>query len=133
MHLEILTFCDAARDYTGRLSIIGGTDTIHVGSLPAKLDSCCIVVRLRMSKVEEGAHKVRLVIMNADGKQVVNMEGQMNVNFAPEVPTVAANLIVNIRDMQLNSEGEHSVDVAVDGVQVGSTPLFVRTPRPQGA
>lgn len=126
MQLEILTFCDAARDYFGRLSIIGACDTIHVTSFPAKLDHCSLVMRFRVGKVEEGTHQVRVVIIDQDGKAIVNLGGQMDIRFPEGSGVAGANLVININGLQIPKAGEYSIDVAVDGIQTGSAPLHVR-------
>ncbi|OUC09496.1 hypothetical protein RY27_02520, partial [Litorilinea aerophila] len=61
MQLEILTFCDAATEYGGRLNILGATDSLLVPALPFRYPHCAIVMRFRVSRIEEGDHTVRIM------------------------------------------------------------------------
>ena len=36
------------------------------------------------------------------------------------------NLIINAVNLEFKEFGEYAIEVAVDGIQVGSSPLFVR-------
>lgn len=136
MQIEIITFCDAAKDYFGRVSIIGATDTIVGGSFPMQIDHCALVMRFRVSRIEEGKHQVRVVIMDTDGKAVVNLDGQMNIRFPEGASSAGANLVININGLRIQGPGEHSINVAVDGIETGSAPLYVRQgrvrPDPEG-
>ncbi len=124
MQLEILTFCDAAAEYGGRLNIIGATDTIVLPDMPSRYPHCAIVCRFRVTRVEEGEHTVRLVIIDADGQTLVHLNGQVNVQLGKRL-TGAVNLIVNLATVEFKASGEYAIEVAVDGIQIGSSPLFV--------
>jgi hypothetical protein len=126
MELELFTFCEAASDHGGRLNILGATDTIVAAKLPVKLDRCSIALRFRLSRIEEGEHAVRLTIVDADGNSIMNMNGRMNLQFGDGPATAAANLIINLNAIEFKATGEYSIDAAVDGLLVGSRPLFVR-------
>ena len=125
MQLEILTFCDAAAEYGGRLNLIGATDTIWVNTLPAKYPRCAVVLRFRISRIEEGQHDVRLIIVDADGRTALSVDGRVDVRLGQSM-TGAVNMIVNINTLELKEPGEYAVDVAVNGMQLGSSPLFVK-------
>ena len=131
MQLEILTFCDAATDHANKLNVLGATDTIVVPSLPFKYPHCCIVMRFRVSRVEEGDHQIKLMILDSSGTAVMNMDGKMNIRMGAGT-TTAVNVIINVNNLQLQEAGEHAVDVAVDGIQVSSNPLFVRVRQQSG-
>lgn len=125
MQLEIITFCDAAAEYGGRLNILGSTDTILAPELPVRHPHCSIVVRLRAARIESGPHTVRLMIIDLDGQPILNIDGKMNVQFAGGSGG-AVNLIINAVNLEFKEFGEYAIEVAVDGIQVGSSPLFVR-------
>jgi hypothetical protein len=125
MQLEILSFCDAAADYAGKLNIIGATDTIIVPTLPARYPRCSIVMRFRVARIEEGQHAVRLMIIDMDGGAITNVDGTMNIKLTSGVSS-AVNLIINFNNLELKEAGEYAIEVAVDGMQMSSMPLFVR-------
>lgn len=129
MQLEILTFCDAAAEYGGRLNILGAADTLLVPDLPVKYPHCALVARMRAARIEEGEHTVRLMIIDADGNALVNVDGKMNIRFAGGVGG-AVNLIINAQNLEFKEAGEYAIEIAVDGIQLGSSPLFVRLREP---
>ncbi len=129
MQLEILTFCDAAAEYGGRLNVLGATDTIVAPTVPFRYANCALAVRLRAARVEHGQHTVRLMVIDADGEPILNIDGPMQVNVASPMGS-SMHLIVSAQNLEFKQAGEYAIEVAVDGIQLGSTPLFVRV---QGA
>ena len=125
MQLEIITFCDAATEYGGRLNILGATDSLAAIELPVRHPHSSIVVRLRAARIESGEHTVKLMIINLDSQPILNIDGKMNVQFASGSGG-AVNLIINAVNLEFKEFGEYAIEVAVDGIQVGSSPLFVR-------
>lgn len=125
MQLEILTFCDAATEYGGRLNILGATDTLVVPAVPFKYANCAVVARLRAARIEEGAHTMRLMIIDADGQPILNVEGKMEIRFHQGMGG-AVNLIINAHQLEFKEAGEYAVEIAVDGIQLGSSALFIR-------
>lgn len=125
MQLEILTFCDAAVEYAGRLNLLGATDTIFVPATPFRYAHCAIALRVRAARIEEGEHTVRIMIIDVDGNPRLNVEGKLPVRF-PNAGGGAFHLIINAQNLEFANEGEYAIEVAVDGIQLGSSPLFVR-------
>ncbi len=132
MQLEILTFCDAAAEYGGRLSILGATDNLTSDEIPFRYPHCALAVRLRAARVEQGHHNVRLMVIDADGEPILNIDGGMDVNVSSTIGS-SMHLIVNAQNLEFKREGEYAIEVAVDGIQLGSSPLMVRKRRPDGA
>lgn len=126
MQLEILTFCDAATEYGGKLNLLGATDTIVAPIIPYKYPNCSVVARLRAARIEEGAHTVRLMVIDADGQPLLNVDGKMEIRFHQGMGG-AVNMIINAQQLEFKSAGEHAIEIAVDGIQLGSSALFVHT------
>lgn len=130
MQLEILSFCDAATEHGGKLNILGATDTIVVPALPMKYPHCAIVLRFRVARIEEGEHTVKLMIIDMDGGAIMNVDGKMNIRLTSGMSS-AVNLIINFNNLELKEAGEYSIEVAVDGIQMSSSPLYVKlAPQP---
>lgn len=132
MQLELLTFCDAAAEYAGRLNILGATDTVVVPAVPFRYPHCALAVRVRAARIEEGEHTVRLMVIYADGAPALNVEGKVGVRFAAGqggaggFNGTAINLIINAQNLEFKEAGEYAIEMAVDGIQLGSSPFFVR-------
>ncbi len=125
MQLEILTFCDAATEYGGRLNILGATDSLLVPALPFRCPHCAIVMRFRVSRIEEGDHTVRIMVIDADGRPILNVAGHVVIKLGGGM-SGAVNMIVNANTLEFKEAGEYAIEVAVDGIQLGSSPLFVK-------
>jgi len=132
MQLEILTFCDAATEYGGRLNILGATDTLVVPIIPFKYPNCAVVARLRAARIEEGTHAIRLMIIDADGQPVLNVDGRMEIRFPQQSGGIGGrvNMIINVQQLELKSAGDYAIEFAVDGIQLGSSALFVQIREP---
>jgi len=127
MQIEIFTLCDAATGDIGKLSLLGAFDTIWVTKTPAVYPQCTIALRVRFKRIERGEHKVEVNFIDIDGKSVVNpVKGNITINFPEEQSSGHANLILNIHRLKLDRLGDYSIDLAIDGDQKASLPLFVK-------
>ena len=68
---------------------------------------------------------MRLIIIDADGQPILNVDGKINIRFASGT-SAAVNMIINAQNLEFKEAGEYAVEVAVDGIQLGSSPLFVK-------
>jgi hypothetical protein len=127
MDIQVAVLCDAATDTNGKLSLLGTFDTIFTNQLPAVHPQCSIALRMTFSKVEEGAHTLRLNFVNEDGKPVMNLPPMpLQVAIPDDSIFISRNFIVNIQQLKFEKPGLYSVDLAVDGRQEGSIPLLVK-------
>lgn len=127
MKLELLTLCDFAADYGGKLSVIGIFDTLLAKQTPAVHPQCSVAIKMRFEKIEEGQKRLRISIADDDGKLVFPaIDGPIAVSVPDGVHSTTINVVVNIERLQLASYGEYSIDLAIDGRHEGSTPLFLR-------
>lgn len=126
MEIETFVLCDAATDYRGKLNILGTFDTIYASRMPVVWPHCALALRIRFTRIEEGQHRVRISFIDDDGKAVLPpMEGTVTVKFRTGISTVATNLVLNIDRLKLEKTGEYSIDLAIDGRQEMSLPLYV--------
>lgn len=127
MDMQIAILCDAATDNSGKLNILGTFDTIYTTQLPAIHPQCSIALRMSFSKAEEGAHKVRLSFVDEDGKPVMpEIPMAVEVKVPDDTIFVSRNFIVNIHQLKFERPGLYSVDISMDGRQVGSISLLVK-------
>lgn len=127
MKIEVLTLCDFAADYGGKLTVVGLFDSIFARQVPAVHPHCCLAVKLRFDKAEVGQRQLRLTICDDDGKAVLApMEIALNVAMPPDALSNTLQVVANIAGMKVDTFGEYSIDLAIDGRHEGSTPLFVR-------
>ena len=127
MEIEIFVLCDAATDYRGKLNILGTFDTIHAREFPVVWPHCALALRIRFSQIEEGEHRVRISFMDEDGGSILPpLDGKVQVRFGPDAKTLPTNMILNMERLKLETPGEYSIHLAIDGRQEKSLPLYLR-------
>jgi len=137
MEVEIFALCDAAVDYSGKLNLLGTFDSIWVKQFPAAQPHCSVALRVRFEREEEGQHRVRISIVDEDGKSIgPSVDGSIGVKFPPNSVSACANLVLNINGLKFEKPGRYSVDLALDTRHEKSLPLTVvqvePKPQPQG-
>ena len=127
MKIEVFALCDAATDSRGKLNILGTFDQIYAAKMPVVHPACAIALRLRCDKMEEGVHRINLQLVDPDGTPVFQpMEGEVHPRMAPDVESVAVNLILNFQHMKFETFADYQINLAIDDVSMASLPLRVR-------
>lgn len=131
MNIEVFSLCDAATvDAAGKLNVLGAFDTIWSLKMPTVYPQCAIALRVRFENIERGEHKVAVNFVNVDGKHIIpSANGTISINFSDEQRSGSANLVLNLQMLKLENYGEYSIDLAVDGRNEASLPLFIREKR----
>jgi hypothetical protein len=127
MDIEMFVLCDAATEFAGKLNLLGTFDTLATAAMPAMHPHCALAIRLRFHRVEEGQHAVRINVTDADGRLVIpKLDGNITVRFRTDDQTAVTNLVLNLEQLKFEKPGQYSIDLAIDGRQERSLPLFVR-------
>lgn len=127
MKVELFAMCDAATDSGGKLNILGVFDTVAAPKAPAVHARCAIVLKVRFERIERGDHKLKLNIIDQDGTLVIpSLEAPLTIKFPDAAPSATAQLILDLHNLKFEKFGEFAIDLAVDGRQEASIPLFVR-------
>lgn len=127
MKVELFAMCDAATDSGGKLNILGVYDTIAGPRAPLVHARCAIVLKIRFERIERGDHRLKLNIVNQDGGLVIpSLDAPLTINFPDTAPSATAQLILDLQNVRFETFGEFAIDLAVDGRQEASIPLFVR-------
>lgn len=127
MDIEVFAICDAATDTYGKLNLLGAFDTLMAGTFPIVHPQCSIALRVRFRRIEQGQHRLTLHLVNEDGQMVIPpMEGTIGVQVPPNQTSAVANIILQLQNIQIEKPGEYAANLAIDGRQMGSLPVFVR-------
>ena len=127
MQVEIFAISDAATSENGKLNILGAFDTIWVKQLPAVYPHCAVAVRMRFLSLEQGNHALAVRFMDADGVNVLPpANGSFSISMPETQRTTSADIVLNIQSLNLIKSGEYSLELAVDGDNLRSLPLFVK-------
>jgi len=133
MNIEAFLLCDCATDSAGKLNVLGAFDSIYAKTVPVVHPAFTLAARVRFSKIEEGEHKIRVDIIDEDGKAVVpRLDGKISVQIRGETDSAVTNLILNLQRIKLERYGEYRIDLAIDGELRGSLPFNVRELPSQG-
>jgi hypothetical protein len=127
MKIEIFALCDAATEGGGKLNLLGAFDVMSATALPLVHPSCAVAIRVRFKRIESGSHRVKLDMVDEDGRHVVPAF-ETTVDIRPEegVESAVANLLLNFQQLRFEKFGRYSIDLAVDGRQEGSLPVYIR-------
>jgi hypothetical protein len=127
MDIQSALLCDSAADYNGKLCILGSFDTIVAHKLPAVHPQCSIALRILFRKEEEGQHRLRVNIVDEDGRSIIPaIDGMIEVKVPGDFFFISRNLVFNMQQLKFEKAGLYAVDVTVGEGQVISIPLQVK-------
>jgi hypothetical protein len=127
MNIQVAVLCDAATDDAGKLNLLGAFDTIYAPQMPAIHPQCAVALRATFQPGDEGARKLSLNFINADGHSILQgVDLDVSVTLPDDAHFVTRNFIVNIQQLKFDEPGLYSVDVRLDNETVASVPLLVR-------
>ena len=128
MHVSFALFADAANlSQEGKLNILGVFDALQVAQLPAVHPRAHLVVHLKGTHTDIGAHTVGFRWLSPSGQELWNSAGDLNVGAPPPgVPEMDLPLIAQL-DLPLDSAGGYTMSIAIDGDHPIDVPVQVRT------
>lgn len=126
MDVEVFALCDAATDTGGKLNLLGAFDRINARQFPLVHPHCAIALRVRFDSIEEGNHRVKISLIDADGNSVIpGIDGNIGIKFPDEVQSVCANMVLNMNGVKFEKPGQYSIELALDGRHEKSLPINV--------
>jgi hypothetical protein len=128
MHVSFALFADAANlSQEGKLNILGVFDALQVASLPAIHPRAHLVVHLKGSGVDMGAHTVSFRWLSPSGQELWNSSGDLNVGAPPPgVAEMDLPLIAQL-DLPMDAVGGYTMAIAIDGNHTLDVGVQVRT------
>ena len=134
MNIQVAVLCDAATEDNGKLNLLGAFDTIFAPQLPAVHPQCAVALRVTFMSGDEGARKLKLNFVDADGKSIMPpIEIPVAVSLPDEALFLTRNFIVNIQQLKFAEEGLYSVDVRLDDKSQAAIPLQIKLLPPREA
>ncbi len=128
-------YADMAPD--GTFSVHGGgINAADVSSLPAAWPLLGVVVRVEVTHAETRVkHLLRLVVTGPEGGE---LPGEVRSSMAPVAGPlansehVAVTCVMNLVNLPLSVEGDHTVHFFVDAEELASLPFRVEIKAPEG-
>jgi hypothetical protein len=94
--------------------------------LPSTHPHCSIALRIVFRDSDEGVHKLKLRLINEDGKNILpQIEPEMHVKLPDNVFFYSRNLIFNLQQIKFEQAGLYSIDVIINDAIVARIPLQV--------
>ncbi len=125
MNIEFLTLCEAADLEGDTISVTHASNRLFSKSPASIIARCCVVFRIRFELNEEGEHNASISILDADGVSLTPP------NSYPIVVKISGRFITNtligkigIKGIVFPNYGEYSLNLLVDGVVLGSQPIY---------
>lgn len=132
MDVDLALLADAATiDGSGKLNILGVFDRLLATSLPTRHPRLSLVLRFSAGVHEIGKHEIGIVLNAPDGKEVVRIDGEMNLAPGPSSVGGAVRVphVLNMDGLVFTVAGTYTFDVRVDGEHHVSIPLTVDGPQ----
>ncbi len=131
MEVDLALLADAATiDGSGKLNILGIFDRLGTASFPTRHPRLCLVLRFSAGIHEIGRHEVGIALKSPDGKEVVRIDGEMNLASGGYgvANGVLVPHILNMDGLVFSVPGRYAFDVIVDGELQVAIPLTVEGP-----
>ena len=114
MEIDFAFLCDYAEN-TGKVNALGiGFDTIGAPQIPIRHPLMHLVAQFRASITEAGSKNVAVQIIDADGNNVSDAKGVINIKSPEAGVESTARLVVAFRDVEFNDYGDYSLHILID-------------------
>ena len=115
MQVDFAFICDFA-DVSGKVTAFGiGFDSIFAVSTPCTHAQMRLVAQLRASVAELGRKEIKFVLVDADGKELLNAGGLIEIKRASEGVDGTARLHFAMNNVQFPDYGAYSLHIIADG------------------
>lgn len=131
MEVDLALLADAATiDGSGKLNILGIFDRLTTSSFPTRHPRLSLVLRFSAGLQEVGKHEVGIALKAPDGKQLVRIDGEMNLSPGPSGAggAILVPHVLNMDGLIFPAPGRYAFDVKVDGEHHVTIPLTVHGP-----
>lgn len=119
MKIKILTLCDFAADYNGRLSLMGTTDQLTSSQFPSAPVSFSLACQFALDPDNKmGDHPVSIVFIEKESGSHIMSQQELRLSVAGSDPNVGrrllANLIVKLDNISFPKPGTYIVNVKTE-------------------
>ena len=134
MHVAFALFADAANlSQEGKLNVLGVFDALQVATLPAVHPRAHLVVHLKGTASDVGAHTVSFRWLSPNAQELWSSSGDLNVGAPPPgVSEMDLPLIAQL-DLPIDAAGSYTMAIAIDGEHTIDVGVQVRSAAPMGS
>jgi uncharacterized protein DUF6941 len=129
VHISFAVFADAANlSQEGKLNVLGIFDALHVGGFPSVHPRTHFVVRVKGGAADSGTHNLTFRWLNPRDAELWTSSGELAVEAGP-TPALEMDLpIIAVLDLPLDSSGQYTMRVELDGEPAARANVFVNGP-----
>jgi hypothetical protein len=129
VHISFAVFADAANlSQEGKLNVLGIFDALHVGGFPSVHPRAHFVVRVKGGASDAGTHSLTFHWLNPHDTELWTSSGELAVEAGPTAVLEMDLPIIAVVDLPLDSSGQYTMSVELDGEPVARTSVFVNGP-----
>ncbi len=131
MHISFAVFADAANlSQDGKLNVLGIFDALHVSGFPSVHPRVHFVVRVKGSSSDVGTHQLAFHWTNPHDSELWSSTGELQVEAGP-APALQMDIpIIAVLDLPLDSPGQYTMRLVLDGKPVNGATVIVDGPAP---
>jgi hypothetical protein len=110
----------ALADYTnitesGKLNILGIFSQIHAASVPAVHPQMQFVLQFAFEPLETGDKAIRIALQDADGNELLSMQGNMTLPRPNSPDPIVVNQILVLQNVVFPHFGSYEFVIELDG------------------
>ncbi|HUX38304.1 MAG TPA: hypothetical protein VMV44_10425 [Rectinemataceae bacterium] len=125
MDVQILTLCDFAEDFGGKMCITGTFDTLRIADFGRNLSNFSIAARVAFDQGELGKQDFVFSIRDEEGKDhVPPMRGSFEIHERHSF-LGASNIVLTLSGLSFPRPGVWFVSLSVNGDHLKSIPFRV--------
>jgi hypothetical protein len=125
MKVSVFTICEAATVTAGKLNLLGTFDRTMVPQTPWRHPGCAVAVQLRFEATEAGPHPWKIAFVNADGRELQQVNGVLNIQAQEGANHVVVPLVMNLQQMPLPEFGDYEMRLLLDNQEAATASLTV--------
>jgi len=136
MQIDLALLADAATiDASGKLNILGVFDRLAARGFPVQHGRVTLVLRFAAALTEAGVHQAEIILKKPDGKELLHLNGEMNLDPGPFAAggMIRVPHVINLDGLVFPEAGSYAFEVRVDGEHHLSIPLTVSMAGPAPA
>lgn len=112
MDVSLAVCCDAANvSREGKLNLLGIFNSIHAAEFPCTHPHLALVLRVEARIGEEGVYPLEIQLVDEDGQQLFDINGQLSLQGAEPGRPMTAQTIMDINNLQLPRPGTYAFEI----------------------
>jgi hypothetical protein len=131
MELTLCALADAANtSEDGKVNLLGVFSSIYAMQVPATHPTMSLAMIFRASAGEKGRmYQVSIKLIDPDGNQI-GPTPEFGLSVPQDAPGLApaANIVINLQQLQFPKYGNYAFDILVNGNSLRQVPISIEVP-----